>query len=407
MNKKICFVIMGFGEKTYRKNTFDLDKTYEHIIKPSAEECGLECIRADEIRDSSSIDKSMYALLIRADIVIADISTCNANAIYELGVRHAVKPNTTIILQEQSEHKYFDLSHIRTVPYSHGGKSIFPEAITECKAILKATINNTLNNNNIDSPLFESFPRLRENAPILTDEEFEIILSQLAKKGKCLYSIALNAKKLMEKGDFQKAAEEWSKAHLIEKNNPYYVQQKALCTYKQNEKEQINLTNAFAIIKPLDENNESNDPETLGLLGAIHKKIFLINNDGEYLRESIKYYKRGFVIDSNYYTGENYALCLELLASRQDTDNTEKGWAKFEAEKVRSEILDKWEPIHKDSKEKWLAATLAACHFSSGNDEKALEYEKIFLNSAEDWERDSYYNNKEIMMNLKQENSNG
>ena len=100
MEDKICFVVMGFGNKTdYASGeTINMDKTYHNIIKPAVEEVGLKCVRADEIHDSGMIDRSMYALLVRADVVIADISTMNPNAIYELGVRHAVKPQSTIIL---------------------------------------------------------------------------------------------------------------------------------------------------------------------------------------------------------------------------------------------------------------------------------------------------------------------
>jgi hypothetical protein len=43
----------------------------------------------------------MYALLIRADLVIADITTFNPNAIYELGIRHAAKPFSTIVMKEK------------------------------------------------------------------------------------------------------------------------------------------------------------------------------------------------------------------------------------------------------------------------------------------------------------------
>ncbi|EIW5013100.1 hypothetical protein MEE52_002440 [Klebsiella pneumoniae] len=59
--KKLCFVIMGFGKKTDYKSgkTLNLDATYYEIIKPAAEECGIECIRADEVCHSGSIDREM------------------------------------------------------------------------------------------------------------------------------------------------------------------------------------------------------------------------------------------------------------------------------------------------------------------------------------------------------------
>lgn len=84
---------MGFGKKTdFRSGKLlNLDATYNEIIKPAAEELGIKCVRADEIMQSGIIDVEMYKLLLSADIVVADISTSNANAIYELGVRHALK----------------------------------------------------------------------------------------------------------------------------------------------------------------------------------------------------------------------------------------------------------------------------------------------------------------------------
>ena len=85
--KKTCFVVMGFGTKTdfQQQKTYDLDKSYRIIIKRAVEEAGLECIRADDVVHAGIIDKPMYELLLDADVVVADLSTSNANAIYELG----------------------------------------------------------------------------------------------------------------------------------------------------------------------------------------------------------------------------------------------------------------------------------------------------------------------------------
>ena len=94
MPDKTCFVVMGFGTKTdYTKpKTFNLDKTYRNIIKPAATAAGLECLRADEIVHSGNINVPMYEQLLKADVVVADVSTYNCNAFYELGVRHALRP---------------------------------------------------------------------------------------------------------------------------------------------------------------------------------------------------------------------------------------------------------------------------------------------------------------------------
>jgi exonuclease I len=91
-NKKTCFVIIGFGPKTDFEtgNVFDLDKTFDNLIKPTFEELDIDCFRAKDIRHSGNIDVPMYEWILNADIVIADISTLNPNALYELGVRHAL-----------------------------------------------------------------------------------------------------------------------------------------------------------------------------------------------------------------------------------------------------------------------------------------------------------------------------
>ena len=86
---------MGFGKKMDYRNSkeVDLDIIYKKVIKNLFDSLTeYELIRADEISGSEIIDVSMYSLLLKADLVIADITTMNENAIYELGIRHASKP---------------------------------------------------------------------------------------------------------------------------------------------------------------------------------------------------------------------------------------------------------------------------------------------------------------------------
>src|SRR3712207_8241538 len=101
--QRTCFVVMGFGTKTDypNKRVLDLDKSYQNLIKPAVEAAGLKCIRADEIKHSGVIDVPMYEQLLKADVVVADLSTSNSNAFYELGVRHALRQYTTIIIRSE------------------------------------------------------------------------------------------------------------------------------------------------------------------------------------------------------------------------------------------------------------------------------------------------------------------
>ncbi len=118
---------MGFGKKTDFETgrTLDLNLTYNYIIKPAVTAAGLKCIRADEIMHSGPIDVPMYEQLLNADVVIADLSTSNKNAYYELGVRHALKPYTTIVICEDGIKTFpFDVNHVAIRQYHHLGEGI-------------------------------------------------------------------------------------------------------------------------------------------------------------------------------------------------------------------------------------------------------------------------------------------
>ena len=121
-------------------------------------------------------------------------------------------------------------------------------------------------------------------------------------------------------------------------NDSYFIQQLALCTYKSKvPSEKIALQDALTIITQLEpDGRTTNDPETLGITGAIYKRLWLIdNNEIEYLDRAIKYYDKGFAINSDYYTGENYALCLDLKGVYIG-DEEEKIYCKLEAKKSSS-----------------------------------------------------------------------
>src|SRR5689334_4799559 len=125
-DQRRCFVVMGFGTKTdlATGRKLNLDKSYHALIKPVVESKGLLCIRADEIKHSGEIDLPMYQQLLMADVVVADISTANPNALYELGLRHALRPRTTIVISEEQMRYPFDLNHILINKYTHLGENI-------------------------------------------------------------------------------------------------------------------------------------------------------------------------------------------------------------------------------------------------------------------------------------------
>jgi tetratricopeptide (TPR) repeat protein len=404
--QKLCFVIMGFGKKTDLSTgkTLDLDKTYKNIIKPAVEKAGLQCVRADEIQDSGLIDKSMYALLMHADLVVADISTYNPNAIYELGIRHAVRPYSTIIIKEKEGIIPFDLNHNRIFHYAHLGDDIGVDEAERCKGALVEMIEPILKNKVIDSPLYDYIQDIEP--PKLTQKEYKRIIGDLSDREESIFAISERATHFMEESNFIDAAKLWEKAESIVPNEIYFTQQHALAKYKSKYPTEISsLTDALQIIEKLEPDNETNDPETLGLTGAIYKRMWHAMGDVEYLKRAIHYYGKGFQIRRDFYNGENYALCLNFAASIE-IDMEEKTFYVISAKKARQEILNILAHLFDEEKNyqsinKWPYATLANCYFGLGDTENGLKYEKIYLSLVDvDWEIKTYYENKEMLINL-------
>ncbi|MGR5281396.1 TRAFs-binding domain-containing protein [Photobacterium damselae] len=403
-NQKICFVIMGFGKKTDYSTgkTFDLDQTYKNIIQPAVENAGYLCIRADEIQDPGLIDKSMYALLMHADLVVADISTFNPNAIYELGIRHAVKPCTTIILKEEGGKINFDLDHTRIFHYKHLGEDIGADEAKRCQVELISLIEKATQNAFIDSPLYNFINDIQP--PTLPAAEYARIIGDLAEKGNHIFAITEKAKTLMAEGQFIDATKLWKRASEMAPTEDYFVQQQALATYKsKSPSETIALSDALRIIEKLSHNGETNDPETLGLTGAIYKRMWLNNNDRECLRRAKNFYEKGFQISSDYYTGENYALCLDML-SASETDDDERIYFRVAAKKTRQRITDILLDIiseEPDSKYKWAYATLSNCFYALDNHSEGDKYEQIFRSMTDiQWELETFDEGKKKMMEL-------
>lgn len=398
MDKKVCFVVMGFGEKTDFElgKTFDLDATYEAIIKPAVEAANLKCVRADEILHSRIIDSEMYMMLYQADLVIADISTGNVNAVYELGVRHALRPSTTIVMKEQDGKFSFDLDHTSTFQYEHLGKDIGSrEAIRASNALKELILAAVEDQEKIDSPVYTYLPSL--NYPLLTEEEFKEKVDELEEDNDQLHLLLESGKEALNKSNFDLAVAFYKKAAEKTNQESSVLQKLILATYKSEKPtKEAALINALEIAKQL-KPYQSNDPETCGLTGAIHKRLWQLHNNHEHLDLAIKQYGRGFEVRRDYYNGENYATCLDFQADNSN-DSNEVIYNRMRAYKVRLSIIEMLEEIVSDrekllerSDRKWVLASLANCYFATGSQVSAEHSEKRFLEEdLADWEQNTF-----------------
>lgn len=396
--KKKCFVVMGFGTKTdfQQQKAYDLDKSYRIIIRKAVEEAGLECIRADDVVHAGIIDKPMYELLLGADVVVADLSTCNANAIYELGVRHALRPHTTIVIAEKNFKFPFDIGHLLIRPYTHMGEGIDAEDAEIAREALKKAILELTEKKQADSPVYTFLPTLRE--PTLGQIEEMQAIAASAAPAVADQTVSL----LMRMFRQARKAENWAGAKMaleqLKTNlpgDPFIVQQLALATYKGKLPDPKSaLAEARNILLDL-QPQTTNDPETLGIWGAIHKRLWELDHRVEDLEESIRSYGKGFYLKDDYYNGINYAFMLNARASVTAGPDAiaDSVWAV----RVRRRVIELAEArlaagVKDDEgnvdleQQFWLRATLIEALFGIGESDRAEAHKEQAIKEApETW----------------------
>jgi tetratricopeptide (TPR) repeat protein len=410
-----CFVVMGFGKKTDFETgrTLDLDKTYNNIIKPAVEEAGFKCVRANEIVHSGVIDVPMYEHLLNADVVVADLSTSNKNAYYELGVRHALKPYTTIVICEDGVKTFpFDINHVAIRQYHHLGEGIDFDEVMRFRGVLKDAIVQISNEEprRKDSPVYTFINELTPpelsramrgvaeavaaTAPDADGQESTINYSERMQEideaqeagdfvtAKVLLTQLRRKMKEAARKAAQKAAEDAARqgmpAEMKERPEPpYIIQRLALVTYKSKQPTpQGALEEARALLRTLDPDT-SNDTETLGLWGAVHKRLWELTDGREYLDDAVRGYERGFYLRNDYYNGINLAYLLNVRASVSPTPA--EAVADFvQAGRVRREVLSICETALQRADlsaadKYWVLATMAEAYLGVGDEARAEE----------------------------------
>ncbi len=96
----------------------------------------------------------MYERLLLCDYVVADITMANANVYYEVGIRHASRPFSTVLIFADGFRIPFDLGPLRGVPYRlrATGRPADPTAVA---AQLTASLQAAKAAREVDSPLFQ------------------------------------------------------------------------------------------------------------------------------------------------------------------------------------------------------------------------------------------------------------
>ena len=351
----LCFVDMPFGQKPDLKSgvVVDFDQIYNEAIKPAIEACGLEALRGDEERTGGIIHGAMFARLLLAEFVVADLTLANPNVFYELGIRHAAKPFTTVPIFANVSALPFDVALVRAVGYELKKGKLTKAAAKKLKSQLSKRLCDAISGAAThDSPLFQLIPKFpgidlpEEVTEAFKDrirqaEEFrEILSSARAQSGREGREALLKIRR--ELGDLKtvqravlielmssfRDAEAFDE--LVELYNSFpapvkeYVivrQQFALALNRRNQSD--DREKALKILDELLE-NRGPDPETLGIKGRIHKDIYMEAaragriTAAAALDDAIDAYTKGFEADPrDYYPGVN---AINLLMQKDDTE---------------------------------------------------------------------------------------
>jgi hypothetical protein len=158
-----AFIIRPFGTR----KGINFDDVEKLLIGPALDRIGAQGRTTGEIVEAGNIRIDMFQQLLIADLVIADISTNNPNAFYELGIRHALQEKRTFLVRARMPAPQtvtpealkdadvpFDLKTDRYFEYDPDHPAASLDQLTEALRLTAASERQ-------DSPVFLLLPNLK------------------------------------------------------------------------------------------------------------------------------------------------------------------------------------------------------------------------------------------------------
>lgn len=312
-----CFVIMGYHIKKIPNTTIsvNLDDTYEYLIKPTLIKENLVSIypqkhlkyafRSDEVYTTQAINETFIRNIYEADIVIADITALNQNAVYELGLRHAMKPKSTIIMCDHNtleNNSFFDLSFCPQLRYDSTKQKNIDEInrVSNCLTQIIQTCRNS-DHGYIDSPVFHM--GVYDKSEIIENSHHTT---------KSLHDQIKLGTSQIENEKYQEAEATFYDIMT----NYHYSDDTVICSYiLASYKKEISEKNLIRVQKYLNQHIDlatTTSENALGISASISVKLFDLTKKEHYLYQAIEYYRIGSDYESgNIYCGRNY--CASLL----------------------------------------------------------------------------------------------
>lgn len=405
----ICFVVMPFGVKEDGSGgVINFDAVYQGLIKPAIEKAELSPLRADEERQGGIMHKPMFERLLLADYAVVDLTTANPNVLYELGIRHAKRPWSTLLLRREGVRLPFNVQSLRCLDYdldSTGLPTNLETKIPEVAQHLEESKQRAAEADSglVDSPLYE----LLDAYPDLTPKQASVFQDRVSRVQRLKTQLdeaqqngARNVQAIHEDINIEeedpeivislylayRAVEAWEKMIELVDEMPNSVSQTVLV------QEQLGFAlnragkrqRAKEVLESLIEKHGPSS-ETHGLLGRVYKDLWedMRSEDRQpqakaYLRQSIEQYRKGF--EANWkdpYPGINAVTMMELDDKEYEAADRLLKVVTYSA----SRRLDK------DPSNYWNQATMLEAHVLE-QDQAAAESQigKVLIQAEEDWQ---------------------
>lgn len=200
-SEKVCFIISPIGQAETETNR-KANGLYSAVIRPVLNDLGYECVRADEIDASGSINNQIINRIIESELVIVNLSGLNPNVMYELALRHAIgKP--VIMLKEGSFNDMpFDIIDQRTISYNDDLNSV-----VNTQNDLRKKIESIKADSDIDNPFYTAIKLKKAMHDVGSNEKENsadgILMNEILKEIRTLRNYSVRGKGYIDTQEVQ------------------------------------------------------------------------------------------------------------------------------------------------------------------------------------------------------------
>jgi len=371
---------MPFGIKSadisHKASSIDFDYIYYNLIRPAGDIAGWSVFRIDELTKSGIITNQYLKEILESDLVLADISTPNANVFYELGIRQAISTGGTLLIALKGSMIPFDISSQRVFFYDSS-----PEGIEKFKIVLVKLLKDydiDVFNKDVGGKISENPIRsFLENVGVAVNPSIDIGSFEQELQGRIKraqnhdqliavwkwiqnldplppFALVTLSERLSDLNDWTSSVEVLKRASRYRLDDFEIHRQLGWHLRHLGQDYEEEALKHFQ--KALDLN--PGDPETLGMIGGLFKR------QGKY-KEASDYYAKGAANSPNsLYMLVNQAA-MKIISEPQDPS---PGISLYRS------LIDHVKRNHDYQYDEWSEVVLGEAYFAIGDTESASEH---------------------------------